>query len=237
MQENFVPILLLCWLTETKIWNLGLTLHTLHLNKTINLPSCQLSRLLPCHLWSQLSYLTNQLTILPPFQLTTLPPFQPLQLITLPHLPPSQFTTLQTTNRLFQNSNVVPLVRQGKHEWLIARQLPMKPGWWDPLLAPPDLAQTISMALIMGGSPFWLYGSPLSITFLSWLPTPDSAFQVGSSPTDFHTSTANNHHSATTVHQQTNKNQFHCPKNVASTRQVPSTGFIPQASPFFLIIH
>ena len=86
--------------------------------------------------------------------LTTLPLFSTCHLTTLTHLfhlPSSvlshlsQLTTHPTTNRSLQNSNVSPLGRQGKHVWLIVRQLFMEVGWWDVPLALWDLAEAISM--------------------------------------------------------------------------------------------
>ena len=46
----------------------------------------------------------------------------------LSHL--SQLTSLPTTNRHLQNSNLLSLSRQGKHMWLIVRRPLMKAGWW-----------------------------------------------------------------------------------------------------------
>ena len=59
-----------------------------------------------------------------PCHLTILPPFSPCHLTTFIHFSHltssllsylSQLTTLPTTNRPLQNSNILPLGRQGKH--------------------------------------------------------------------------------------------------------------------------
>ena len=111
----------------------------------------------------------------------TMPPHYSPTFPTLPHLTPlihcshlpssllshlSQLTYLATTNRCFQNGNVLSLGRQGKYVWLIVRQPLMKAGWWDAPVALRDLAEAINMTLIMGGSPFFIYGSSLTIKFL-----------------------------------------------------------------------
>ena len=108
MQENLVPISTLSfhWLTsETKRWNLELTLHILPLNKTINLP--------PCHLTTLSPFPTCHVTTFPPFQLchlTILPSFPPSHLTTLTPLPPSQLTTLPPfpAHRPPNNKQVTP---------------------------------------------------------------------------------------------------------------------------------
>ena len=105
-------------------------------------------------------YSPNFLT-LPPHSIHT--PSPPSQLTTLPL---SQLTSLSMTNKPLQNSNVLSLVRQGKHVWLIVRQALMKAGWWDAPLVLWDLTESISMTLIMGGSSFWFYGSWLAVKFL-----------------------------------------------------------------------
>ena len=46
--------------------------------------------------------------------------------------------------------------RQGKHVWLIVRQLPMKAGWWDALIVLRDLARAICMY-----AKIWLFMSSL----------------------------------------------------------------------------
>ena len=89
---------------------------------------------------SLLSHLSHPATSLPSHlsQLATSLPSHLSDLATsLPsHLPYSlpsclsQLTTFPTTNRSLQN-NVLPLGRQGKHVWLILRQVTMKAGWWD----------------------------------------------------------------------------------------------------------
>ena len=83
--------------------------------------------------------------ILSPFpacHLTTLLHFSHLPSSLLPYL--SQLTTIPKTNRSLQNSNFLPLGRQGKQVWLIARQLLMKAGcWWDAPLTLRDLAKVI----------------------------------------------------------------------------------------------
>ena len=129
------------------------------------------------------------LTILPPLSnchIITFPPLWPFHFTILPPLPPChltppihfshlsssllsrlfQLTYLPTTNRCFQNGNVLSLGRQGKYVWLIVRQPLMKAGWWDAPVALRDLAEAINMTLIMGGSPFFIYGSSLTIKFL-----------------------------------------------------------------------
>ena len=97
----------------------------------------------------------NFCAVIPPLRpchLSLLPPFSPCHLTTFMHLSHltssllsylSQLTTLRTTNRSLQNSNILPLVRQGKHVWLIVGQLFMKPGRWDAPLALLDLAEAI----------------------------------------------------------------------------------------------
>ena len=98
-------------------------------NKTRNLPPCHLTTLPPfppCHLTTLLPFPTCHLTTLPPLwpcYLTILSPFPLCHLTTLIHLSNlhtsllshlSQLTTLPTTNRSIQNSNVLPLGRQDK---------------------------------------------------------------------------------------------------------------------------
>ena len=104
-------------------------------NKTRNHPLCHLTPLPP----------------LRPCHFTILPPFLPCYLtifMHLSHLPSSllsyffQLTTLPTTNRSLQNSNVLLLGRQGKHVWLIIR---WETCWWDALLALWDLAKAINI--------------------------------------------------------------------------------------------
>ena len=130
------------WSTsETKRWNIGVTLRPPPLNTTRNLSPCHFTTLPP----------------FPPCHLTTLSPFQTCHSLPsnfsdlaislsshLSHLaslltshlshPPNslpsalfQLTTLLATNRSFQN-NILPLGRQGKHVWLIVRQPLMKAG-------------------------------------------------------------------------------------------------------------
>ena len=111
----------------------------------------------------------------PPTSLT-LPPHCSPTFPTLPPDYPPTFTTLsahysptflpQHPPNNKQNTNVLPLGRQGKYVWLIVRHLLMKAGWWDAPLALQDLAEVISMTLIMGGSPFCFYGSSLAVKFL-----------------------------------------------------------------------
>ena len=82
---------------------------------------------------------------------TPFPPYHFTPVIHLSHLPNSllshlsQLTSLPTTNRHLQNSNLLSLSRQGKHMWLIVRQPLMKAGWWDAPLALWDLTETISI--------------------------------------------------------------------------------------------
>ena len=55
-------------------------------------------------------------------------------------------TTISPTIMRYRTPGVTVtyvLGRQGKHVWLIARQLPMKAGWWDAPLTLWDLAKTI----------------------------------------------------------------------------------------------
>ena len=142
-----------CWLaSETKRWNLGLNLHPPPLNKTGNLPPCHLTTLLPlnktgnlppCHLTTLPSFPNSHRTTFPSLRLCHLtilaafPPYHLTPLINLSHLLSSllshvsQLTFLSTTNKPLQNSNVLPLGRQGKHVWLIIRQPFMKIDWWD----------------------------------------------------------------------------------------------------------
>ena len=137
------------WLSsETKRWNLGLPLCPPPLNKT--------GDLLPCHLYSPIfpalppHYLPTSPTVPPHYSsnFPTLPPhsshtrFLPSQLMALPPFPPH---LSPMTNKSLQNSNVLSLGREGKHVWLTVRQPLMKAGWWDPLLALQDLAETISI--------------------------------------------------------------------------------------------
>ena len=93
-----------------------------------------------CHLTplTQLSHLTTSLQsyTFPPSQLTILPSF--------PAHP------LAKTNRNLQNSNLLPLRKQGKHVSLMARwSLIMadgcSAGWWDAPLELWDLAEAISI--------------------------------------------------------------------------------------------
>ena len=92
------------------------------------------------------------LTTFPPIRvrhLTILPPILPCHLtplIHISHLPSSllshlcQLTSLPTTNKFHQDSNILSLGRQGTHVWLIVRQPLMKAGWWDAPLAWPHSA-------------------------------------------------------------------------------------------------
>ena len=142
-----------CWLaSETKRWNLGLNLRPPPLNKTGNLPPCHLTtplplnktgNLPPCHLTTLPSFPNSHRTTFPSLRLCHLtilaafPPYHLTPLINLSHLlssllsDVSQLTFLSTTNKPLQNSNVLPLGRQGKHVWLIIRQPFMKIDWWD----------------------------------------------------------------------------------------------------------
>ena len=124
--------------------------------------------------------LLTTLPLFPNCHLTTfhriiLPPFPPCHLtplIHLSHLPSSilphlsQLTSLVTTNWSLQNSMVFLLGRQVKHVWLIVRQQIMKGGWWDAPFKLQDLAEVISMTLVMGGIPFCFYWSSLAFKFL-----------------------------------------------------------------------
>ena len=107
-----------------------------------------------------------------PCHLTILPPFSPCHLTTFIHFSHltssllsylSQLTTLPTTNRPLQNSNILRLGRQGKHVWLIVGQLFMKPGRWDAPLALLDLAEAISITRSKI-STVWLNPQPLLCT-------------------------------------------------------------------------
>ena len=97
-----------------------------------------------CHLITFPPLRLCHLTILAPF-----PPCYLTPLIHLSHLPSSQLsylsqlTSLPTTNRYLQNSNLLSLGRQDKQVWLIVRQPLMKAGWWDAPLALCDLAEAI----------------------------------------------------------------------------------------------
>ena len=83
------------------------------------------------------------------------PQYSPIFPTVLPHYPHTPFplsqlttfplTILSTTNRSLQNSNVLPIDRQGKHVRLIVRQLPMKAGWREASVALRDLAEAISI--------------------------------------------------------------------------------------------
>ena len=101
-------------------------------------PNCHLITFPPLRPW--------HLTILPPFPRCHFTPFMHLS-----HLPSSllshlsQLTSLPTTNRYLQNSNVLSLGRQGKHMWLIVRQPLMKAGWWDAPRALRDLAEAVNI--------------------------------------------------------------------------------------------
>ena len=109
---------------------------------------------------------------LPPSHLTTLAPFPPCHIITIPPFPPYHLTNLSPTfyfAEAMQHNFVLelhthfleqqqlptsvkpetqwlplPLGRQGKQVWLIARQLTMTTGWWDASLVLRDLAEAIS---------------------------------------------------------------------------------------------
>ena len=123
--------------SETKRWNLGLTLRPPHVNKTGNLQSSHLTTLqsfLPCHLptppsthlsqiatsllshlsdcdTSLFSHLSHLATLLHSYTFPAFPaPYSPI-------LPSS----LPTTIKSLQNGNVLSLGRQGKHVWLIVR--------------------------------------------------------------------------------------------------------------------
>ena len=111
---------------------ISLLSHFLHL--CVSLPSllpqtCHLTTLpplQPCHLLS--SHISHLASSLPSHTFPTFPADHPHPTVLsnypsslLPHL--SRLTTLPMTNRSIQNGNVLPLGRQGKYMWLIARQL------------------------------------------------------------------------------------------------------------------
>ena len=82
---------------------------------------------------------------------TLFPPCHFTSVIHLFHLPSSplshlsQLTSLPTTNRHFQTSNLLSLSRQSKGVWMVVRRLLMRAGWWDAPLAFRDLVETINI--------------------------------------------------------------------------------------------
>ena len=175
--------------------------HLSHLPTSLPSHLSQLATSLPSQLSNLASLLSSHIFHLatstpshffPPSQINTLPPFATFSNHYSPTFPSS--LPIAMTNRVLQNTNVFPLGIQVKHVWLIVRKLHWKASCWVALLALQDLGKAISMALIMGGSLFCFHWKPLAVKFLPYLPTPDSVFQMGSCPADFHTGTTNNCH-------------------------------------------
>ena len=117
-------------------YNITLSLNSIPLSLLTTLPplsDCHIitfPRLWPLHLSDRCTSLTLHLTSpLPPWHLTPPIHFSHLSSSLLSHL--FQLTSLPTSNRSFQNGNVLSLGRQGKYVWLTVRHPLMKAEWWD----------------------------------------------------------------------------------------------------------
>ena len=90
---------------------------------------------------------------------------------------------------------------------------------------PSRFSLSIQHYIIAGGSPVCFDGSSLAVKLLAELPTPDFAYRVDSSLTDFNTGTSKNPLTGTTVYQQA----LLSPRcYLVGSRQIPCTSFNPK---------